>query len=224
MINPDLCIKVRVLTENEGGRKTPFINGYRGQFYYNESDWDATYEIIGKSDAKPGEVVELELQTASREIHFGKFEIGTEIKIREGGRVVAEGQVSNILNQKFEIWDLEKFQMTTAKSIKPYYGDNILDFRYDFDYYLDNEDLFDGLEIIESDNSKQILTIKMKKKETAVATVYQFIVKEWNENLKLREDRLRIDYDLDESNKLKKMVMQFATWTSIYMTGVIIVE
>ena len=224
MKNPDLIIKVKVLTENEGGRKTPFFNGYRGQFYYNNSDWDATYDIIDKSEAKPGEEVELELITASREIHFGKFEIGKEVKIREGSRVVAIGKVTKILNQKFELWDLDKFQNTTAKDIKPYFGDNILGFKVDFDHFLDNEELFDGMEILESKNPKQILTIKIKKKENTFATVIQFILKQWRENLTLGPDRLRIDYKLDESYKLQNMEMQFATWSSIYMTGKIIVE
>lgn len=224
MKNPDLIIKVKVLTENEGGRKTPFFNGYRGQFYYNNSDWDATYEIVDKKEAKPGEEVELELITASREIHFGKFEIGKEVKIREGSRIVAIGKVIKILNQKFELWDLDKFQNTTAKNMKPYFGDNILGFKIDFDHFLDNEELFKGLEIIESKNPKQLLTIKLKKKENTFSTVIQFILKQWRENLTLGSDRLRIDYELDESYKLQNMEMQFATWSSIYMTGKIIVE
>lgn len=224
MKRPDLIIKVKVLSEKEGGRKTPFFNGYRGQFYYNDSDWDAAYEIIDKSEAKLGEEVELKLITSSREIHFGKFEIGKEVKIREGSRIVAEGQVIKILNQKFENWNLEKFQETTAKELKPYFGDNILGFKVDFDHFLDNEDLFEGLEILESSNPKQILTIKLKKKENILAPVYQFITKQWRENLTLGSDRLRIDYETDDLSKLKKMEMQFATWSTIYMTGKIIVE
>ena len=224
MKRPDLIIKVRLLTENEGGRKTPFFNGYRGQFHYNKSDWDATYDIIGKLDAKPGEEVELELQTPSKEIHFGKFNIGTEVKIREGSRIVAEGKVIKILNKKFETWDLRKFQDSTAKSLKPYSGDDISRLKVDFDHFLDNEDLFKELEIIESSDPTQILTIKLKKKENTFATIYQFIIKQWKENLTLGPDRLRIDYELDESNKLRKMIMQFATWNTIYMTGKIIIE
>ena len=224
MNRPDLIIKVKVLSEKEGGRKIPFYNGYRGQFYYNDSDWDATYEIIDKSEAKPGEEVELKLITSSREIHFGKFEVGKEVKIREGNRIVAEGHVISITNQNFENWDLEKFQNTTAKNLKPYFGDNILGFKVDFDHFLDNEELFKKLEIIESNNPFQILTIKLTKKENTFSTVYQFLIKQWKENLKLSADRLRIDYKLDTSNKLDKMEIQFATWNTIYMTGKIIIE
>ena len=225
MKRPDLRIKIKVLTEIQGGRKTPFFNGYRGQFYYNKSNWDATYDIVGKTKANPGEEVILELKTASREIHFGKFELGKKVKIKEGSRTIAVGEVINILNQKYEDWDLEKFHNTTAKTLKPYFGDNILGFKVDFDVFLDSGNLFRGMKIIESDNPKQILTIQLEKKEKKFAKVYQFITKQWRENLTLGRDRLRIDYELEsESNKLKKMTMQFATWNTIYMTGKIIVE
>lgn len=224
MKTPDLIIRIKVLTENEGGRQTPFFNGYRGQFFYNNSNWDATYDIIGNSEAKPGEEVELELQTASREIHFGKFEVGKEVEIREGGRIVAEGKVIKILNQEFKNWNLEKFQLTTAKSLKPCFKDNILEFKVDFNHFLNNDKLFDELKIIESINPTQILTIKLKKKEKSFAQIYQFLIKQWRENLTLGTDRLRIDYELDESSKLRKMTIEFATWNSIYMTGKIIVE
>jgi len=224
MKRPDLIIKVKVLTEEDGGRKTPFFNGYRGQFHYNDSDWDASYDIVNKSEAKPGEDVELQLETAGKEIHFGKFEIGKEIKIREGSRIIAKGKVIKILNSNFENWNLEKFQNTKAKSMNPYFGDNILGFKVDFEHFLDNEDLFSQIEIIESKNQTQILTVKLKKKENAVSTIYKFLIKQWKENLTLGADRLRIDYTINENRKLEKMTMQFATWNEIYMTGKIIIE
>lgn len=134
------------------------------------------------------------------------------------------GKVTKILNQKFELWDLEKFQRTIAKNMKPYFGDDILGFKVDFAHFLDNENLFEGLEIVESKNQKQILTIKLKKKESIFATVIQFILKQWRENLTLGSDRIRIDYKLDESCKLQNIEMQFVTWNTNYMSGKIIVE
>ena len=128
MNTPDLIIKVKVLSENEGGRKTPFLNGYRAQFFYNDSDWDPSYEIIGKSEAKLGEEVELQLQTTVKEIHFGKFEIGKEVKIREGRRIVAEGKVIKILNKRF--WK------QYPKSRKRYSKLKLEDLEHDFVYYL----------------------------------------------------------------------------------------
>jgi len=227
MKNPDLIIRVKVLTEDEGGRKTPFFNGYRGQFYYNNSDWDATYDIIEKSEAKPGEEVELELITAGREIHFGKFEIGKEVKIREGSKVVAKGNVIRVLNKKFEKWDLEKFQSSITEQYIPYSGDLIEGYKRFFKYYLLDEDLFKGIEIIELTHPTKILTVKLNKKENTFSTVYQFITKQWRENLKLENDRLKIDYKLNNSMKLEKIKMQFATWGKIeklYITGEIIIE
>ena len=224
MKRPDLIIKVNILTKKEGGRKTPFFNGYRGQLYYDNLDWGATYKIIDKAEASPGNEVELELITSGKEIHYGKFEFGKRIKIREGNRTIAEGQVIKILNQKFEYWDLQKFQNSTAKNLKPYFGDNILGFKVDLEHFLDNDDLFEELVINEFENPTQILTVKLKKKENTFATIYQFLIKEWKENLTLGKDRLRVDYNLDESYKLQKMEMQFATWNTIYMTGKIIIE
>lgn len=224
MKKTDLIIRVYILTHQEGGRRTPFYSGYKGQFFYDNSDWDATYNIIDKSEAKPGEEVNLELTTISREIHFGKFEIGNEVKIREGNKTVAIGQVTKILNQKFELWDLDIFQIRTAKNLKPYHGDNNLGFKLDFEYFLENQNLFNGIEIIQSNDLKQILTIKLNKKENTFSKVYQFIIKQWKENLSLGSDLLRIDYELDESYKLHKMEMQFATWNTIYMTGKLIIE
>ena len=227
MKNPDLIIKVKVLTENEGGRKTSFFNGYRGQFYYNNSDWDATYEIIDKLEAKPGEEVELQLITASREIHFGKFEIGKEVKIREGSRIVAIGNVTQVLNQRFEKWDLEKFQSSITEIYTPYSGDLIEGYKKFFKYYLMDEDLFKGIKITEFVHPTKIFTIKLSKKENTFSTVYQFITKQWRENLKLEIDRMNIDYKLNNAMKLEKMKMQFATWGEIeklYMTGEIIIE
>lgn len=225
MKRPDLEIKMKVLSEEEGGRRTPFYDGYRGQFYYDNSDWDANYIILDKQAAIPGEEVNLKVKTIGREIHYGKFEIGKPIKIREGNRTIAKGKVTKILNQKFELWNLIKFQETTAKSLKPYFGDNILGFKIDFEHYLDNEELFNNIEIIESENIERILTIKLKKNVMKFAPLYQYISKQWRENLTLGKDRIRIDYKLiNDTNNLDWMKFQFATWNTIYMTGQIIVE
>jgi len=225
MKRPDLEIKMKVLSEVEGGRKTPFFDGYRGQFYYDNSDWDANYTILDKQMAVPGEEVNLKVKTRSQEIHYGKFEIGKAIKIREGNRTIAKGEVTKVLNQKFEQWNLRKFQETTAKSLKPYSGDNILGFKTDFEHYLENRELFEKIEIIESENIERILIIKLKKKELKFTPVYQYISKQWSENLTLGKDRIRIDYKLiNGTNNLEWINFQFATWNTIYMTGQIIVE
>lgn len=226
MKKPDLIVKVNLLTEKEGGRRTSFFNGYRGQFYYDNLDWDATYDIIGNEEAMPGEEVELELSTASKEIHFGKFDVGTKVKIREGNRIIANGEVLRILNPQFEEWDLEKFKLTTAKSLKPYSGDLIQGYVKFFNFYLKNEKLFSKIEIIEPINSIEILRIRLEKKESALPMeIHKFIINQWSEQLTLGNDRLRIDYKLDESRRIQKIIVQFATWVidDNYMSGKIIV-
>ena len=225
MKRPDLEIKMKVLSELEGGRRTPFYDGYRGQLYYDNSDWDANYIILNKQTAIPGEEVNLKVKTIGREIHYGKFEIGKPIKIREGNRTIAKGEITKVVNQKFELWNLRKFQETTAKSLKAYFGDKILGFKIDFEHYLFNEELFDNIEVIEYEDVERILTIKLKKKEIKFSPIYQFITKQWSKNLTLGRDRVRIDHKLiNDTNNLDWMNFQFATWNTIYMTGQIIVE
>ncbi len=68
----DLVIGVRVLTAAEGGRKTPFYNGYRGQFHYDNSDWLVNYLNVDAAEAKPGDEVQLEVTTANEATHYFK--------------------------------------------------------------------------------------------------------------------------------------------------------
>ncbi|RQH19806.1 hypothetical protein D5R40_32345 [Okeania hirsuta] len=198
-----------------------------GQFYYNDSDWDALYEIVNKSEAKPGDEVELSLKTLSREIHYGKFEIGKEVKIREGARVVAVGKVTQVLNQQFESWDLASFRSSITDAYIPYSGDLIEGYKRFFTHYLMDENFFNGIEISEFEHPTNILNVKLSKKEDAFSPVYHFVTKQWREHLKLEMDRLKIDYQLNHALKLEKRNMQFATWGEIdkrYIMGEIIVE
>ena len=101
MKTADLVIEVRVLTAEEGGRRTPFYDGYRGQFYYDKANWLVNYTIVDATEAKPGDKVRLEVATANEAIHHGKFQEGKHVQIREGPRVIAEGKVIEIRNKKF---------------------------------------------------------------------------------------------------------------------------
>ena len=51
--NPQIEAELYYLTEEEGGRKTPVGNGYRGQFYYNGKDWDAPQQFMDKMWCNP---------------------------------------------------------------------------------------------------------------------------------------------------------------------------
>jgi elongation factor Tu len=86
--------QVYVLTKEEGGRHTPFFNGYRPQFYFRTTDVTGTLNLpAGVEMVMPGDnvAVEVELITTvamEKELRFA---------IREGGRTVGSGVVSEII-------------------------------------------------------------------------------------------------------------------------------
>jgi len=86
---------VYVLSKDEGGRHTPFFNGYRPQFYFRTTDvtgdckLPATIEMV-----MPGDNIELEVKLLSTIA----MEKGLRFAIREGGRTVGAGQVTEILD------------------------------------------------------------------------------------------------------------------------------
>ena len=85
---------VYVLTKEEGGRHTAFLNGYRPQFYFRTTD--ITGVITLPADVQmvmPGDNVNLTVEL----IHPVAIEKGTKFSIREGGRTVGAGTVSEII-------------------------------------------------------------------------------------------------------------------------------
>ena len=85
---------VYVLKKEEGGRHTAFLSNYRPQFYFRTTD--VTGVITLPADVKmvmPGDNVELTVEL----IHPIAIEKGTKFSIREGGRTVGAGTVSEIL-------------------------------------------------------------------------------------------------------------------------------
>jgi elongation factor Tu len=87
--------EVYILKKEEGGRHTPFHNKYRPQFYFRTTD--VTGEIIlpdGVEMVMPGDNLTIEVQLIS-EIAMSK---GLRFAIREGGRTVGAGQVTEILD------------------------------------------------------------------------------------------------------------------------------
>ena len=94
-VTPHTHFKAQVyaLTKEEGGRHTPFMNGYRPQFYFRTTDVTGTAKLVGAEMCMPGDNVEIEV------------ELGTPIAmdehqrfaIREGGRTVGAGRVSAIV-------------------------------------------------------------------------------------------------------------------------------
>ena len=83
------------LSKDEGGRHSPFMSGYRPQFYFRTTDITGTVDLIG--DAKmvmPGDNTEINVEL----IHPIAMEKGLRFAIREGGRTVASGQVTQIVD------------------------------------------------------------------------------------------------------------------------------
>ncbi|MBX2911168.1 MAG: elongation factor Tu [Cyclobacteriaceae bacterium] len=87
--------EVYVLSKEEGGRHTPFFNKYRPQFYFRTTD--VTGEIMlpsGVEMVMPGDNVSIEVSL----INKIAMEKGLRFAIREGGRTVGSGQVTEILD------------------------------------------------------------------------------------------------------------------------------
>lgn len=85
--------EVYVLTKEEGGRHTPFFNNYRPQFYFRTTDVTETIVLPeGTEMVMPGDNVTIDVEL----IHPVAIENGTTFSIREGGRTVGSGIVTEI--------------------------------------------------------------------------------------------------------------------------------
>jgi len=86
---------VYVLTKEEGGRHTPFFNGYRPQFYFRTTDVTGIIELpAGTEMVMPGDNIKMEIKL----ITPIAIEEGLRFAIREGGRTVGAGAVSDVIN------------------------------------------------------------------------------------------------------------------------------
>ena len=95
-INPHTKFKsqVYVLTKDEGGRHTPFFNGYRPQFYFRTTDVTGIIDLEeGVEMVMPGDNVEMTIEL----ITSIAIEEGLRFAIREGGRTVGSGVISEII-------------------------------------------------------------------------------------------------------------------------------
>ncbi|MDJ0617184.1 MAG: elongation factor Tu [Calothrix sp. MO_192.B10] len=91
--------EVYVLTDKEGGRKTPFFSGYRPQFYVRTTDVTGTIESFTADDGSaaemvmPGDRIKMTVEL----INPIAIEQGMRFAIREGGRTIGAGVVSKIV-------------------------------------------------------------------------------------------------------------------------------
>jgi len=87
--------EVYVLSKEEGGRHTPFFNKYRPQFYFRTTDVTGECKLAaGVEMVMPGDNVSIEVEL----INKIAMEKGLRFAIREGGRTVGSGQVTEILD------------------------------------------------------------------------------------------------------------------------------
>ncbi|MGF1632338.1 MAG: elongation factor Tu [Phycisphaerae bacterium] len=85
--------EVYVLTKEEGGRHTPFFNGYRPQFYFRTTDVTGAADLVGAEMCMPGDNVRMKVK-------LGKpiaMEEKLRFAVREGGKTVGSGVVTKIL-------------------------------------------------------------------------------------------------------------------------------
>lgn len=86
--------EIYVLSKEEGGRHTPFFNNYRPQFYMRTTDVTGSCKLpAGVEMVMPGDNVTIEVEL----IHPVAMEKGLRFAIREGGRTVGAGQVTEII-------------------------------------------------------------------------------------------------------------------------------
>ena len=87
--------EVYVLSKEEGGRHTPFFNKYRPQFYFRTTDVTGEIKLpAGVEMVMPGDNISIEVEL----INKIAMEKGLRFAIREGGRTVGSGQVTEILD------------------------------------------------------------------------------------------------------------------------------
>ena len=85
---------VYVLSKEEGGRHTPFFSNYRPQFYFRTTDVTGVIELPqGVEMVMPGDNVDMTVELISKVA----LENGTKFSIREGGRTVGAGSVTEII-------------------------------------------------------------------------------------------------------------------------------
>ena len=95
-INPHTKFEAQiyVLSKEEGGRHSPFFTGYRPQCYFRTTDITGTVELEAGTDmVKPGDNVKI----IGELIHPIAMDEGLKLAIREGGRTIASGQVTKII-------------------------------------------------------------------------------------------------------------------------------
>ncbi len=87
--------QVYVLTKDEGGRSSPFSNGYKPQFYFRTTDVTGAITLLGGAQmCMPGDNVTITVDLGDKSVAMDE---GLTFAIREGGRTVGAGKVTKII-------------------------------------------------------------------------------------------------------------------------------
>ncbi|MBX3409552.1 MAG: elongation factor Tu [Phycisphaeraceae bacterium] len=87
--------EIYVLTKEEGGRHTPFFNGYRPQFYFRTTDVTGATKLLGGAEmCMPGDNIQMEVDLGDKPVAMEK---GVRFAVREGGKTIGSGVVTEIL-------------------------------------------------------------------------------------------------------------------------------
>ncbi|TVQ60492.1 MAG: elongation factor Tu [Phycisphaerales bacterium] len=87
--------QIYVLSKEEGGRHTPFFAGYRPQFYMRTTDVTGSVKLLGGAEmCMPGDNVEIEVDLMDKPV---AIEPGLRFAVREGGRTIGSGTVTEII-------------------------------------------------------------------------------------------------------------------------------
>ena len=112
----EFSAQVYVLTKDEGGRHTPFFNGYRPQFFFRTTDVTGDIELPeGTEMCMPGDNITMDVKL----ITPIAMEEGQRFAIREGGRTVGAGVVAKIANNPFCVCTQNEREYPFPRSISP---------------------------------------------------------------------------------------------------------
>jgi Elongation factor Tu C-terminal domain len=217
----ELEAEIYYLTTAEGGRANPVYSGYRGQFYYDDKNWDAPQSFIDKEICYPGETVKVNIQTLSPHAHVGRFFVGKEFETREGNRVVGRGKITKIIRQDFCYWDFDMFFKQLPSDCKPYDEQSIDSFRVNFEHYLKQIKGIKSIEIRQNLADKnQMITVTCNTETTDRRALIQEICACWHDKLAFKNTLYKTEFNLIEN--ILNFELNFVTWHSMYATGKII--
>jgi hypothetical protein len=96
----DFTASIRLLSTEEGGRRTPVISGYRPSLRFQFDNYLTTgYHIFNKQTVNPGESETADIKIISKDYFAGKLKEGMMFDIFEGNHKVGEGIIITIINK-----------------------------------------------------------------------------------------------------------------------------